>query len=605
MRKVLKTFLLFFVAGIFVVALSSCKKLTITVETSMKVGQTYTLAASTDATWTSSNPDVVSISGNKATAHKAGSVVITATAGKKSQTVTVTVTEGSDGPGDPTKYQPKWDLNSKMNWDGKGMVYRILVSPLSEYDPFEAGFTATGNGKIIKQNHMRLVEQAYNIDIQYFEWATLAKWGPERVSYINENYLSKEIFTKDEAYVVQIACSWIPTLVKNGSLASLYNMSSDTGFFTQVNGTEEGDDHYIQNSTYNQITSVNNAVYGYTLGAAHADQMIYYNIDLVKEMGMTDPVELWFKGEWTLSNFDKWIQEGQTNIKNTAKGKFVLDIGYPEFTVGLVASTGNKLTNSSPANILFTRPGVTNVIDKIQSWYKLGYYNNHGVADVTTNFLNGETVLHSGSIWFLRNKDRFNPEVITFKIGAVPYPTADGQGGTPILTTDAAEALETVNGEPLTDADGNYISGVDMSGSTFQVPFTDGSCYSILNVQNGKNGITSEIAFHILHDLMAAEGPDPSADVQLTPEEAYKNHLESKLDYPIHAAAILSTENNMYYEMIEIVSMTVGNGSHFGENALWKLIPGIITKDVTARTELNAVLDIYKAALRQMGYAVA
>ena len=100
-----------------------------------------------------------------------------------------------------------------MNWNGQGMKYRILVSPVSEYDPFEAGFTATGNGKIIKQNHMRLVEQAYNIDIEYFEWSTLAKWGPERVSYINENYLSKEIFTKNEAYVVQIACSWIPTLV--------------------------------------------------------------------------------------------------------------------------------------------------------------------------------------------------------------------------------------------------------------------------------------------------------------------------------------------------------------------------------------------------------
>ena len=606
MRKVLKSFMLLFVAGLFVVALSSCGKLTITVETTMKVGQTYTLAASKDATWESSNSEILKIEGNTATPLKAGTVVVTAKAGKKTATATVTVIAGG-GPDeiDPTKYQPTWDLNAKMNWNGQGMKYRILVSPVSEYDPFEAGFTATGNGKIIKQNHMRLVEQAYNIDIEYFEWSTLAKWGPERVSYINENYLSKEIFTKNEAYVVQIACSWIPTLVKNGSLASLYNMSSETGFFMNANGVNEGDDHYIQNDTYNQITSVNSAVYGYVLGNAHADQMIYYNIDLIKEMGMTDPVELWFRGEWTLSTFDKWIQEGQTNIKNTAKGKFVLDIGYPEFTVGLVGSTGNKLTNTSPANILFTRPGVTNVIDKIQSWYKLGYYNNHGVADVTTNFLNGETVLHSGSIWFLRNKDRFNPEVITFKIGAVPYPTADGQGGTPILTTDEAEALETVNGTKLTDADGNYISGVDMSGSTFQVPFTDGSCYSILNVQNGKNGITSEIAFHILHDLMGAEGKDPSADVELTPEEAYKNTLEKKLDYPIHAAAILSTENNMYYEMIEIVSMTVGNGSHFGENALWKLIPGIITKDVTARTELNAVLDIYKAALRTMGYAVA
>lgn len=601
MRKILKSFMLLVAASAFVLALSSCKKLTISVETSMQVGQEYTLVASIDATWTSSNPDVIEINGNKAIAKAEGSAVITAKAGKKEAQVRVTVKNDAIN-----EYAPKWELNSKYQWTGNGMKYVILVSPVSEYDPFDAGFTATGNKKAIKQLHQRLVEQAYEIDIDYKEWANLAKWGPDRVKYVNENYLSKEIFTKDEAYVVQLACSWIPTIVKNGSIAPLYNVETMTGLFAEVNGVEDGDEYYIQNETHNQISTVNNNVYGYALGEAHADHMIYYNIDLVKELGLTDPAELWFQGKWTLSNFEEWVKTGQTNMSSTAKGKYVLDMGYPEFTVGLVASTGAKMTNANPAQILFNKANVTRIIEKLQQWDDLGYYNAHGVADVTTNFLAGETVLHSGSVWFLRNADRFDPGQITFKIGAVPYPADDGQGGTPLTTVNESEALVTVNGEKLKDENGSYIYGIDLSSSTFRVPFTDGSCYSVLAIENGKNGINSSIIFHILHDLMGSENEDPAADTTLTPEEAYKVHLESKLDYPIHAAAILSVQNNTYFEMIEIVSMTVGGGSHFSGNALWMIIPNMIRdSNINPRTALNEVIGEYKAALKQMGFQVA
>ena len=293
-------------------------------------------------------------------------------------------------------------------------------------------------------------------------------------------------------------------------------------------------------------------------------------------------------------------------MSSTAKGKYVLDMGYPEFTVGLVASTGAKMTNANPAQILFNKANVTRIIEKLQQWDDLGYYNAHGVADVTTNFLAGETVLHSGSVWFLRNADRFDPGQITFKIGAVPYPADDGQGGTPLTTVNESEALVTVNGEKLKDENGSYIYGIDLSSSTFRVPFTDGSCYSVLAIENGKNGINSSIIFHILHDLMGSENEDPAADTTLTPEEAYKVHLESKLDYPIHAAAILSVQNNTYFEMIEIVSMTVGGGSHFSGNALWMIIPNMIRdSNINPRTALNEVIGEYKAALKQMGFQVA
>ena len=58
--------------------------------------------------------------------------------------------------------------------------------------------------------------------------------------------------------------------------------------------------------------------------------------------------------------------------------------------------------------------------------------------------------------------------------------------------------------------------------------------------------------------------------------------------------------------MIEIVSMTVGGGSHFSGNALWMIIPNMIRdSNINPRTALNEVIGEYKAALKQMGFQVA
>ena len=130
-----------------------------------------------------------------------------------------------------------------------------------------------------------------------------------------------------------------------------------------------------------------------------------------------------------------------------------------------------------------------------------------------------------------------------------------------------------------------------------------------MNIQNGKNNITSPIAFGIIYDLQSGLGDDPKeiADgTVMTPDEGYEVYLEARFDHKIYVDTIMSVQNNTYFEMMELLSMTVGGGSHFGPDAFWPLAQKIVSNtSLNAQTTLASVLDKYKQALSDLGYIVA
>ena len=382
-------------------------------------------------------------------------------------------------------------------------------------------------------------------------------------------------------------------------------MNTDTGIFTKLsyNPTKQEKAGYIQNDTTNQATSVKGKVYGYSLGKARPDYFMYYNVDKVKSLDIEDPAELWMKGEWTMSKFDIWVQNAQTKLN---KGEFVLDMGFAESIIGLTASTGNKMSNVNPPRLFLTNNQVTDRISYLQNAYASGLYYGRGVQDVSPGFQAGSTLLHHGDLWFLKESTRFNPNIMTFTIGVVPYPTADGEGGTPVTTTDASKAIKISEDKYLTDANGNYIETVDMSNSTFKVPFTGTSigtsCYAVLNTENGKNGINSEIIMHILHDLVAGLGKDTNNTVNLTADEAYRNFLEFKFDRAIDIEVIMSCQDNTYFELMELLSITVGGGSQFGDGGFWPLALSIVRSHDSPVIAFSEVLPKYEKAMKDLGY---
>ena len=55
---------------------------------------------------------------------------------------------------------------------------------------------------------------------------------------------------------------------------------------------------------------------------------------------------------------------------------------------------------------------------------------------------------------------------------------------------------------------------------------------------------------------------------------------------------------------MELLSMTVGGGSHFGPDAFWPLAASIVKSKDSPTTSLQEVLEKYKSAMRELGYNI-
>ncbi len=525
----------------------------------------------------------------------------------------ITLVASWDSGTQTAEYKAKWEPNKQTGgFDGKGMTVKILCLPTASFDPFDPGYSSSD--KKIKQTHQRLVEKEYNISIVYEAWGDSASWGPDRVAYIKAN--AKGEFRANDVYIVNITSSWIPTLVKEECLAELYDTDTDTGIFTEV-GYQEVSKGVYQAGTYQQAEAVNQAtgssgkVYGYVQGNIHPDHFMYFNENLISESGLENPAELWFKGEWTWSKFEEYTKQLQNylNGKSTDTEKYyALALGYPEFWIGSCASTGNGIAtvNGKAGRLNLKSPNVVERLSAIQSLVQSGSYDkNRNVADVAASFAQGKVAFHHGDLWFLKDPSRFDP-TWTWKIGCVPYPTANNEGGEPQYTTDSSKAIKDANGNPLQDASGQYISGIDMTNSTFKVPYTTTSCYSVIDtgVSGGKNGINNKIVFAIMYDLFSGQGSDPKA-AQVTDEQAYRNWLLTKIGKELYADVIMSVQECTYFELIDTLSMSVGGGSHFAGDGLWKILPGVCTGTDSAQASLASIYDTYKKQFSDLGYVVA
>lgn len=526
----------------------------------------------------------------------------------------ITLVASWDSGQQTSEYKSKWEPNKQTGgFNGKGMTVKILCLPTASFDPFDPGYSSSD--KKIKQTHQRLVEKEYNISIVYEAWGDSASWGPDRVSYIKTN--AKGEFRANDVYIVNITSSWIPTLVKEECLAELYDMGSDTGIFKEIGYQEVSKGvyqpgTYEQNDTINQATASSNKVYGYVQGNIHPDHFMYFNEDLISESGLENPAELWFKGEWTWSKFEEYTKQLQNylNGKSTNNEKYyALALGYPEFWVGSCASTGNGIATASAGGsgrLNLISPNVVDRLSAIQTLVKSGSYDDtRGVYDVAPSFAQGKVAFHHGDLWFLKDPSRFDP-TWSWKIGCVPYPTANDQGGEPQYTTDANKAIKKADGTALQDASGQYISGVDMSNSSFKVPYTTTSCYSVIDMgaSGGKNGINNKIVFAIMYDLFSGQGSDPKA-AQITDEQAYRNWLLTKIGKELYADVIMSVQDCTYYELIDTLSMTVGGGSHFTGDGLWAVLPGVCKSGESAQVALSSIYDSYKKQFGDLGYIVA
>ena len=185
-------------------------------------------------------------------------------------------------------------------------------------------------------------------------------------------------------------------------------------------------------------------------------------------------------------------------------------------------------------------------------------------------------------------------------VKTAPYTFIDNEGDEVYVN----QPIYGRNNEVLTTSSGDVIYGIDLSESSFLMPYTGGKNFSIMNYPgSGFNGINSSIAFSILHDLQSAMAENPE-DKGLTSDDIYLKYLDEKLDEQLDIEVVMSVQDQklLYYELIDALSFAVSNGSHFLSQGFWILMANIMESEETPATILAEVEDVYLEMLRGLGY---
>ena len=454
-----------------------------------------------------------------------------------------------------------WNYN-RTDFDGKGMTIVIYHGAPEELDPFNNEYS--GERQKEKQAVLTTIELAYNVDIEIKAFPDDAPWGPSRVAWLNNNVASGNV----QGDIYAISSDWVPSLVSGGSIALLNNRKNGEGLFAELN--------YEQTTEKNRQYSIGNNVYGYSAGESHADAFLYYNQSLVDQFGLEDPATLWNEGRWDFSTFYQYLLTaqnafdsavtGEDQAKIYAFGGFVNDIAR-----GMLAARGGKLIDPDTKTVLFTSTLVLETYRDLRAiWQADMWATDSTSADVSESFRAGNQLFAHGGLWFLSSEQRFKNDQITFKISAVPYPTADG---------DAKER------------------------STYLIPMGADSGYAIRPIENGQNGISSLILLNMIDDLTRGIKPQFSAE-DMTDREAYVAFLQQRIESKASVDAIMSVEDNIsdyaFTDYMDVVSKSVGNGSDWQGSgfATWGM--SLVTGDEEPQVKLGSYKNEYQNKLNEI-----
>jgi hypothetical protein len=297
------------------------------------------------------------------------------------------------------------------------------------------------------------------------------------------------------------------------------------------------------------------------LGEARPDFYLYYNQDLIDNYNLPDPATLWNQGKWDWTAFTNLLSLAKTKLP---EGSYAMGGVAAEVIQGLVAARGGKFVDQGLKKVLLSSPTVVKAVEDLQEVYKLYWDKEQQHSDVGGNFTSGKVLFASGSLWYLKSNIRFGPA--EFKISAVPYPTDDN----------------------------------DENRSNFKIPVGFSAGYAIKPIENGPNGLNSKIIFNILDDLMRGLKPEVKA-TEGSANDRYRIWLKQRIDSEASIDALMSVQDSKYYhlELLQTVSMTVGNGSHF-KNEAWYVfaLPLLVNEggNLSPQVELDRIQPIYEQA---------
>ena len=212
-----------------------------------------------------------------------------------SRTITV---KGLDGC--PVHYELVDGLCVKLPAE----IITIMHGAIYEIDPFHEDYS--GTQQAARRTQQREIELQYNVIINYENYPANAGWGPTRVQAIIQASVSGEPLSD----IYWVTSDWIQDLVNGNSIA-------DVSQYLSTSGANIPD-------AYHDIGEYQGGVYGFESYKPSINGGLYYNADLVSNLGITNPTQLYLDGNWNWTVFEQWSTAVQTALDGEVEEMYAL-----------------------------------------------------------------------------------------------------------------------------------------------------------------------------------------------------------------------------------------------------------------------------------------
>ena len=403
-------------------------------------------------------------------------------------------------------------------------VITIMHGAVSQIDPFHAEYS--GTEQLERQEQITLIEEQLNVDVVFEQYSPSAAWGPSRVTAIIQSSVSGDHLSD----LYWIASNWIQQLVVSDAIASVSPYLTEHG--TKL------DDSYIDIGSY-QDTS-----YGFGVGEVQISYGLYYNADLVENLGVDNPTELYLEGNWNWTTFETWATEVQTQLSAQDDNMYALGGIMSYYAQNMIPLNGGSLINATTGRVAFAQKPALDTYDYLSNLYNKGLFELSPQYDAgSPEWMAGKVAMHPGELWFVSASNRWGS--LPFELGFVPFPEAD-------------------------DFEGEYLSPVNG--------------VALLVMASGMTPEREELVFQVWNEIQLWKTHEELVD-------DYELILLTKFDDEIYVEAYLEIYDKIYFDLISAMGISPFSADGWGRN----INAGI--KDGTSRTVVDQIKPIYESAL--------
>lgn len=337
------------------------------------------------------------------------------------------------------------------------VTIKIGVYDVAQSDPFNENYVYNETVKLSQQQNQKRIEEKYNVKIEYISKKEVCS---NYFSGLVDGYRLKQFIDDNDLDLMLVDYYEIRTLKKE------YN------YLLPLSEKIVND----QLDIFNKLTMYEQNVYGYAYQNQMSNKYLYYNLDMIEEYNLQDPLELWYQGKWNVTALSNYY-----NNNYFPKKLFQGDLN--NFMIGLVHSLGGKYFDTKLNS--FNSETNIKMLLTTEKLKKLGFVaqdNSERNEFIYQNCLFTDK--------YISNVD--------FKIGIVPYPLSDDAVVEVITTEKEIESKELYNQKKIKTEDGLYIRGINLFNSGYSIPLNECISLSIINKENKKN---IELLSNIIVDL--------------------------------------------------------------------------------------------------------